>query len=126
MLNYFLNYPHYLTLCSSAREYHLLLVIALSLVGMLAIQSINKCSQVDSYSDVISLLKSKGNLSDNQSLGSLAPFLDSTGLLRVGGRIKNSLFSSMENIQFCCIMPTPCLLLLFNIFTLERGTRADT
>ena len=46
--------------------------------------------QEDHFSSDIALLKAKRSLGNNSSLLSLRPFLDSDGLLRVGGRESNS------------------------------------
>ena len=49
-----------------------------------------KCSQHESYSDVINLLKAGKELPVNHPLLSVRPLLGNNGLLRVGGRLQHS------------------------------------
>ncbi|XP_050294945.1 uncharacterized protein LOC126735061 [Anthonomus grandis grandis] len=48
-------------------------------------------AQVECFCDDIRNLKVKGNVKPQSKLKSLNPFIDSQGILRVGGRLKNSL-----------------------------------
>ena len=53
-------------------------------------------SQLTSFSSEINALKNGKELSKNHKLVSLSPFIDSDGLLRVGGRVQNSDLSYSE------------------------------
>ena len=53
--------------------------------------AIFRCLQRICFSDSLALLKLGKQLPKTNSLTKLRPFLDSTGLMRVGGRLANSL-----------------------------------
>lgn len=55
-----------------------------------ALNSLIKIVQHQSYSKEIAELRKSKSIYHNSSIASLAPFLDEDGLLRVGGRLKNS------------------------------------
>ncbi|KAJ8927556.1 hypothetical protein NQ314_019961 [Rhamnusium bicolor] len=55
-----------------------------------AIKCLVKLCQKESYNDEIQLLQSSQGLKPKHKLLNLAPFVDSDGLLRVGGRLKHS------------------------------------
>lgn len=46
--------------------------------------------QTEVYPDKIAKLKNNRELLKNSSINNLNPFLDNVGLIRVGGRIRNS------------------------------------
>ena len=58
-----------------------------------------KLVQKDEFHDAIALISNGKALPNHHSLSSLAPFMDSSGLLRVGGRLKHS------SIPFDCKYP---------------------
>lgn len=69
------------------------------LTGTLQVTELNqslailvKFSQLDSFTDEVQSILANKPLHAKSKLLSLAPFLDSTGVLRVGGRIQNSEF----------------------------------
>lgn len=57
---------------------------------LIASDEIIKRVQSESFVDVINILKAKKCLPRSNKYISLSPFLDDTGLLRVGGRLKNA------------------------------------
>ncbi|XP_071052868.1 uncharacterized protein [Onthophagus taurus] len=52
-----------------------------------------KCSQRDSFQDEINHLSGKGSLPQKNELTKLNVFLDHTGIMRVGGRLRNSSYN---------------------------------
>lgn len=71
-----------------------------------AFQTLIKSSQLNSFSEEIDLLKKGNQLSRKTKLAHLTPFVDSQGILRVGGRIQGS---SLEyNQKHPIIMSSKC------------------
>lgn len=71
----------------------------LKIFGPLTIKEINeatitivKLAQSNSFQKEIHALKNHGKLNSNSNILSLHPFLDTDGILRVGGRLQNSSF----------------------------------
>lgn len=68
--------------------------LSLSEVRSRAIQFLVLDAQATSYSMEAKSLKKHGKLPSNHRLASLSPFMDSSGIIRVGGRLKHSDFPS--------------------------------
>lgn len=56
-------------------------------------ESLIKLAQKESFNSELNLLNKNGNLNKKHKLSSLAPFIDTKGIMRVGGRLKNTYLS---------------------------------
>lgn len=61
-----------------------------------SMQCLIKMSQYESYSNELSIIKKGKNLNNKHRLLCLNPFIDASGILRVGGRLRNSSLSFNE------------------------------
>lgn len=78
-----------------------------------------KFCQLESFAHELKLLTSNKSLQSGSNILNLNPFLDSNGLIRVGGRIKNSNFSYDK--KFPLLLPKNHVLtrLIFNYFHIK-------